>query len=400
MMLKPSHRKTRKGAKCAECRRRHIRCDLRRPGCTNCAQADLVCSFRGAAASLDSSGARTNCFQSSGRVVRGSASHCGQVQQPVQPYELFGDPSAPLGLALGGSLINMAHLELFHYFTTMPSPFLAGGEATPGIQKRIAVHAAFSTPYLMYETLAFAARRRSLEHPSDRAQFYEEQATLLQTRALSLFRSARPEPNQHNCIAMFVFSGMLGIHLLADTLSNRGQDLESILAPFVRYLAMHRSLVSLVTGQWPMLMNTELRSILSWGKQPGFDLPAQKPNFLYQLICEANNLSPKSAEACHEAIKYLQWAMDDECGPHQRQQRQMQMVFTWPLILSQPYTGLLIARRPEALIILAHYGVLLHRCRPLWVVGDSGSYLVRVISASIEPKWMPYLLQAIEVVDS
>jgi hypothetical protein len=51
-------------------------------------------------------------------------------------------------------------------------------------------------------------------------------------------------------------------------------------------------------------------------------------------------------------------------------------VTTWPLLLDIEFGDLLEQGRPEALVILAHYGMLLHRFRGSWLFGDSAGFVV------------------------
>lgn len=296
------------------------------------------------------------------------------------------------GDGTSGSLVNMAHIQLFHYFTTMPSPYpgMAGGVTE--MQRSLVIKHAFSTPYLMHELLAFSARRQSIEFPHDsNAEYWRDQAAVLQTRALGLF-NARPELTQQNCIPVFLFSGMLGIHLLADTLSHRGDGLASFVDSFVSYISMHRSLRTLVTGLWPMLVNTELRPILTWSGQATMAASQDMlvSPLLDRLISEANDLPTEAKDACLEAIRNLEWALDETCESEQRRQKRVQMLFTWPLTVPEPYLELLNMRRPEALVILERYAALLCHCRDLWMVGDAGRYLTKLITSSLDGRWMEY----------
>lgn len=63
----------------------------------------------------------------------------------------------------------------------------------------------------------------------------------------------------------------------------------------------------------------------------------------------------------------------------------------WPMELEDEFLNLLNARRPEALIILACYGVLLHSFRDSRMVYRSGASLIRVIAASFGQFWEPCL---------
>jgi hypothetical protein len=48
-------------------------------------------------------------------------------------------------------------------------------------------------------------------------------------------------------------------------------------------------------------------------------------------------------------------------------------------------------RQPEALVILAYYGILLSKCRDFWVVGNAGRRLVRLVASNLSPEWGRYM---------
>lgn len=136
-----------------------------------------------------------------------------------------------------GTLVNVLHLELFNHFSEIICPLFAGKDPDLCLKYLKNYHkAAFSGVYLMHEILAFAARHLSITgHPS-KTQRYAREATVLQTRALSLFNASLQDPQADTIIATFLFSSLLGTHLLSDTIASRHMDLDSFLGHFVGYL--------------------------------------------------------------------------------------------------------------------------------------------------------------------
>ena len=44
-------------------------------------------------------------------------------------------------------------------------------------------------------------------------------------------------------------------------------------------------------------------------------------------------------------------------------------------------------QRPEALIILSYFAVILHRRRKCWIINDSGQILIDMISSRLGRRW-------------
>lgn len=148
--------------------------------------------------------------------------------------------------AAGGGIINMTHLELFQHFSNIIPPLFAG-EDPDMLSKYIKVYreAAFMGPYLMHEALAFAARHLSITKPDSQAQqFYLNQATVLQTTALSLFRaSIQQNQGPETSLPSFLFSSLLGTHILSDTVEMPVLHLDEFLGHFFDWIKVGSTLV-------------------------------------------------------------------------------------------------------------------------------------------------------------
>lgn len=73
-------------------------------------------------------------------------------------------------------------------------------------------------------------------------------------------------------------------------------------------------------------------------------------------------------------------------------------MISWPVQLPEEYIVLLNQRRPEALTILAYYGVVLHSYRKAWAIGDAGASLVKTINAQVGSYWSRWLLWPMQIV--
>lgn len=67
------------------------------------------------------------------------------------------------------------------------------------------------------------------------------------------------------------------------------------------------------------------------------------------------------------------------------------VLLAWPVLITAEYVQLLRDLQPQALIIFAHYAVLLHRARNLWIIGDGGQFLIRAISECLGSEWERWL---------
>ena len=250
----------------------------------------------------------------------------------------------------------------------------------------IALQTGLAYPYLLHQLLAFSARHLAYLHP-DRSASYLHQAVTLQTRAISLFNTSWTEITRSNCVAMLLFSVTLGHHLLADTLTRRdAHGLEDFTASFTQCADILRGNYAICLSSWHLLMDTELRHILALSSS----LTSRNPQGdncqrASELIARSHSLTEKERQACERAVKLLQVGLELVHGDEALNRHQM--IFTWTMLATPELTRLLAARRPETLVILAYYALLMHYGRGMWQVRDAGAYVMRLIVDYLAPEW-------------
>ncbi|KAI8631900.1 hypothetical protein F5Y19DRAFT_378619 [Xylariaceae sp. FL1651] len=398
-MLRRSHKKTKKGSKCEECRRRHIRCDQRRPGCVNCHNADRHCTYK------DHTGTTGATKQpSSTRSPSSTSPHRADLTitspPPVSGPSTYNRLAQGLGQRSNSPLVNMVHMELFSHFIQGTFLFIDKDLDIMIQLKKTALQSALTAPYLMHEILAFSARHLSTQVDPGRSQYYLNQSTELQTWALAHFEPAPPEPDQENCVALFLFSSLLGTHALAD-LPLLDIDPEQLFFRFGQYFSLHRGVktISDETRYRSLLRESEIHPMLQWCESISLKKGrGSECDSVRQLVIQSNDLSLAATEACHLAIEHLQCVFD-ECSTHRPIPAHcVHETLAWPLLVSEKIVDLVILRRPVALIILAYYGVTLDFCRDLWIVGQTGKHIVRAVTKYLGPDWISWLHWPCEVV--
>lgn len=268
-------------------------------------------------------------------------------------------------------------------FNLSPANVGGGTWPSPG-PMAVALRLGLEHPYLLHQLLAFSAWHLGSLHPHKSAS-YAHQAVTLQTRAISLFNVActSTEVNAANCVAVLLFSSVLGHHLLAETLARREHDgLTSFIDLFVQSLDIHRGVRTVAHSSWPLLKKSELEPMLSSSSK----FTSQSPtgdhcHRIKELIETSNSLVESEREACRVAIRYLQIGFDAV----EADQDYNQMIFLWGMLSPPEYTELLKDRRFEALVILGYYSLLLHHGRNMWQVRDAGSYIMGMLVDYLGP---------------
>ena len=250
---------------------------------------------------------------------------------------------------------------------------------------------AFETPYLMHMVLAASALYLSVTCDKASKSFYRDMAIGLQTRALSLFNISHPDLNltSKNAVPIFLFTSVLTVELLCEPLLHRQGDLEEFIEHFTHSLAICQGFLRLVGEARELLEPTEVGPSLEATARimQRAEPTAPECDMLKGLI-SAQELDIISQDAYQKAVFLLRRVYSAQTTVAAGSEpRMVQAVWVWPLQLSSDFRLLLAARKPQALIILAHYAVLLHRMRHLWHFGSGGRYLIETISETLDPMW-------------
>ncbi|KAI1372238.1 hypothetical protein F4677DRAFT_449551 [Hypoxylon crocopeplum] len=369
------HRKSRKG--CLECKRRHIKCDERRPICGNCDVATLACCY---------------AYQ--------SLSPNAQSPSQPSPGELdltspdFHEPSATTGRWSHNpdcdDSFTLQHLGLFHHVETGMADWLMVTQSMEPMAQTY-ITSALSTPYLMNQLLALSAQHLStLRWAQEEADAYRDLATQLQTRALRTFSRTKDDMSEQNVVARFLFSSLMAVQVLAQKLSASQDDFEQYMDGVIEYMEVQRGARIIGDNSWTILQRSILGEWIAHIEALERSDDATPPSDLsgpYTML-QSSEMDRESVEACLGAVQALSFVhhrlnMINTWGIH--------APMAWATFISGDYIQLLKDRRPEALVILAHFSLYLHRCRDFWAFGDAGEYLIREICEDIGAGWTDWL---------
>ncbi|KAJ0346634.1 hypothetical protein COL154_008499 [Colletotrichum chrysophilum] len=405
--LRRAHRKSRNG--CKECKRRHVKCDETRPTCVNCATAERHCSY------LDSLPASARSAVPAKRVLvaggyspaqsPGSTSASGSQVPMLGNYTSASSPSITAVVndfvtrsgesnevlrPANGQFFTLDHLRLFRHLQ-VGMPTFVGEEKFLRPMLDMSMEAALGAPYLMDIMLSHAAMHLAeTETDPARAEVYHQHAAQLQTRGLMLFNEAKEEVSEDTCIPMFLFSSTVGTQVLCETLRTNRDDFNAFLDQFAWYLSLHRG-VSAVTGRsWHIIRQSGAKEFIDFleARQPHAQVPEM--DAIHRMLDQAD-LGPASLEACRAAAEVLRHAYAIYRSISERSSHQSSGVMAFGVRITTGFIDVLKQRRPEALVILAYYAVLLHWCRGYWVFCDAGQFMIRSISAHLGDYWSEWL---------
>ena len=345
-------------------------CDETQPTCVNCSIGKLSCSYDNRTLS-----ATTKVPQRSGPWDKA-------VPTPILPERQH---------VQGGTTdypnVNMEHLELLHHFSFHIAEWMTVQDLITETTREAIISAGLANSFLMHQMLALSALHLSVVRPNQ-GRHHRDQADSLRLRALSIFNADQAEVNAENCVAMFLFTALVGVHVLFDTTSSHNGDFATFLESFTTYLDMFRGVKAVVKAAWPLLCQSELKSILSVVRQ--ISPPSSEGVECQDLqdLLNASDLRP-NARVYKDATEHLQWMFNANKALHASGGSHISSA--WPVLVSVEYKELLAQRRPEALVILAYYAVTLYDRRRSWYVGDAGRFVIESVTSFLGKPWAIWL---------
>ncbi|MCJ1302843.1 hypothetical protein MMC08_005648 [Hypocenomyce scalaris] len=274
--------------------------------------------------------------------------------------------------------------RLLHYWTVTTSSMFSEQQQFEGLWRDTITKEATSHAFLMHGILAIAAIDLAYSDPIHRLH-YTNLAIHHQASAIALFRPMLTGITQENSTAVFAFAGVAAYTGFA-----MAQVSPTLLSdPITELLEIFKMMrgsnaVKQEASAW--LENGSLGPLMRWQRdQKLVPCPPDVAEAL-RVLGERNQSSIESdieREVYSLVIENLRSAFE-HVGT---QTGARAAAFTWPVVVNNLYTTALDRRKPMALAILAHYGVLLHRIREKWWLGSWGRRVVEAASGMLEPEW-------------
>ncbi|KAK9447013.1 uncharacterized protein V1518DRAFT_422684 [Limtongia smithiae] len=376
-MYRRKHKKSKNG--CSQCKRRHLKCDEQRPKCITCATANFSCSFESEAPRQPSTGAQSVTVSISAYLSRSYNPHENSNEGILVPETAD---------------INPLHMELFYHFMTNVANWFYMDNEQDITFPNVLVPAAWEHPFLMYELFALSASHLS-ERRYAKSSYYLQIASSYHVTALSGLKTALENVDITNCKAVLFASHLIAIHSFRDTfaLASTGALFSSFQQRFVECMSLLRGVRTVISPWWAALLDSDIGPVIVSARRKREVAAAREGSetaLLKNLVLSAD-ISEHSREIYRATVNELQVEFNYILSVGESNLNSIHLVFTWLMTASREFLVLLEEQRPEALIILAYYGVILHQYRSVWPIRDSGKVLVTAIADHLGQRWAAWL---------
>jgi hypothetical protein len=288
--------------------------------------------------------------------------------------------------------LNISQLRLLHHFTTITAGTLAYEPEAADVFSSYFVKVAFDNPYLLQALLAISALHSSRLEPDLRANhlFHAEQH---HNAALTQFRAEVADINNSNFQPVLGLASILFAYSWA-ICAEASSDVHHAFDNICTSVLLTRKVRPMVTdsGLFRAMHTSELGRliprdvhIVNWGDEA----PAETELIQLRKFSEVVHhvYPPDIIEAYKEAVRLLEllFAGTASTPPSDAVLKQ------WIHHVSPRFIELLSEKQPGALIIFAHYGVILGRSRHYWYFEGVDKLILGVAEHFVPTEWASWL---------
>jgi hypothetical protein len=273
------------------------------------------------------------------------------------------------------------------------------------------IHMAYHHDFLMRAVLALAALHlaHDVGNTTDQRD-YLLAASKFQDIAMAPFRVAVANADKSNCHAILAFTHILVLYCFATEYQDGNlllvaEESEDITPMWLHFL---RSGCAMLCSVWEVLEIGPFRALVAaWEKQ--FDLPksidmviSKHLDHLLEAVPPPWSADAWSDDECIEyrdAASYLALAIS--CSNTMgRPWTPWDVLRIWPIRLSEKFMIMLATSHPGALILLAHYSVLLKNIEDQWYFRGRATRMIRTIALRLDLRWHRFIEKPLEALNA
>lgn len=283
--------------------------------------------------------------------------------------------------------LSFHDLEIFNHYAAYTSASLSDRDSVQ-LTWRVAVpKEAIPYNFLMHALLSFASAHLAQLCPAQRTA-YSRGAFIHRNIALRSCIPALRDITPKNCHALFAFSSVIAVSTFAFPEAS-SESHTSPVDNILTFLVLIRGVNTVLQGGLDWIRSGSLNPLLqdgrvNWREQVAllpiaFLAPFERLRTLNQNATPDSNVRKVYAEAIQD--------LENSYGAYQLIASDRSLVFIWCAIIPSEYVALLRERQPMALVILAHFAVLLHNVGAQWWAGDRGRHLAGAIHNELNNDW-------------
>ncbi|GME66443.1 putative C6 zinc finger domain-containing protein [Neofusicoccum parvum] len=381
MSTRKPHTKSRRG--CAECKRRHNKCDEVHPTCSSCRRLGVSCVWPDVVQPAGCTHANRSAAAAPSKKRRASQYLQGleDINRKL-PWPCLDDAAGPAFTAEDMQLLHQYSTTTHATFDTAPAQFPLWQHAVVriGFAHRFVLRGVLALSALHLAAAADASERR-------RASWIASSSVNFNV-ALQEFRGVlEAGVTAANCPAVFLFSTTVAVHAMA---IGQVQLAVDPVADMVQCMQMSRGVTTIVRPFWDALLASDVEPLVSNALPSGARGCADDILRLKELVA-AGDWADGEDTVYGEVIDHLVQVAREARGRPSGSPVAC-MVFSWPALIPDAFLGFLSERRPVAMVILLHFTAFMQESADLWWLCRWHKRVKECVEISLPPdlfKWIP-----------
>ncbi|GLA08910.1 hypothetical protein AnigIFM60653_010709 [Aspergillus niger] len=354
-------------------------CDERQPECSNCVNRS------------------TECVYALREVELGQASQTENSSVRRQSPAASSTPSSSGWMASSDSLprapeLNLSDMELLLQWCSSTYATMAHDQQFEHLYQYVLPKQGLEYPFVLHGLLALSALHIARASDAASRTRYFSIALEHQNRALALFRPVVSSINRDNSHPIFVFASLLlQLAFAIPTCSPLIETHDSV-QDLLQAFTLCRGLREILGASWQWVKEGKLADVFTqvddtkhWPLPETLEVALSQLKYLNET--RGKRSGDRDADCYDEAINHLKDMMEI----YQDKPRRIELALRWPFGLASKYLKLLKEHDPMALVILAHYCLVLHHFRHHWWMEGWSFRVAHSIWDQLHESWRPYV---------
>lgn len=314
-------------------------------------------------------------------------------------------------------LDSMDSKILDHYFASTFRSFMLSSDELGPIWLNAVPEIACAHPFILQGILACTALHMAYNDPKNRER-YTLRAYAHQDAALPAYRFAIQHPSEDNCDAIITFAFLLAVYTFATEADNFDTPLflvggtasspfeddsgETLILP--RWLYFLRAGCVMLCDVWEKITAGPVSLLaLAWEVEVENELSTHCAlphlDFFLSIIPNDSSWSEDSISLYrHAAIALAKSFAYVDRANKQSDFSTWKILGVWAIHVDDGYVRLLSEKHPGALILLAHYCVILRYIDGLWYFRGRPAKLIQSIYNVLDEAWRPFIQEPLREV--
>ncbi|GKT47199.1 sterol uptake control protein 2 [Colletotrichum spaethianum] len=322
------------------------------------------------------------------------------------------DASEPLNAAAFN--FSIKDLALLHHWTVCTSVDIYKTPELDSLWQVVFPQIGFEYPFVAHAILSLAALHLAFIEGSKNSRYVLE-ATRHHEEALKGFHEVVRHVSVENSEALLAWSLVNVLYVfgitkqLADSVESSSPRLRKDRVLGTEWIPMIRGVDAVLGPTYGHLQNGRMARIMDLGNWSDLDPDHAAPEEMDIQLCRARETWSNSGdtEVYEEALRILRKCrmfilQFDSMDSRTLQEWNCNRGWAGPLAFihfaPQRYFTLLHQRQPQALVLFAYFGVLLHGLNHHWFLQGWGKDIVEVIDELLGSYWRPWLVWPLQVV--